>query len=148
MINQNISTDVSRANLFNPVIMAEDDIDTRVLVSQILKDGEILPLTDQNVYFNYRMANYIPYPSEQGHGTIEGSISNGKAVFPVPNIVLTLDDMVLCDISIEESIELTIHTPTVVDDQLTATASTVSETQILKTGTFYIDSRYRVMEAL
>lgn len=142
IINDMRNLDTVRANLFEPIIIAEDDESSHVLTAQLLVNGELLkimPDTGYTVKLFYRMAN------DQTGEMIGVCTDEGKIRVEIPNEALTLDDIVECDLCVNYRRPLTTHTLEVVNNELVATPHTSEVDTPLRTGLFKIDARYRVI---
>lgn len=139
IVTHNLNVDVSTANLFQPIMIAQDDTDSHLLIAQLAVNGNILEISNSySVYFNYELANGT-------RASVVGEIENGKVKITIPNAVLSLDDKVNCDITVKTTTQITTHTLSVVDGELVATPSTATVDVPLRTALFYIDSRMNVI---
>lgn len=137
-----INTDVVRANLFEPLIIAEDDENSHVLVAQLVVNGEkllILPVSGFTVSLHYERADGT-------FGIVEGVCTlEGKVRITIPDAMLELDDMVRCDICVNRRESITTHALTVENGEIVVTPATVIADKPLRTGLFKIDAQYRVI---
>lgn len=145
IVDTNIYADVARANIFNPIIIAEDDEDSHRLIVQLMIDGEELNIvqTATPTNISHRYLNY-----KRADGTIgrqSGIIQNGKLYFDLPDEMFELDDIVICDISIAYPKSLVTHALSVSDGEIVVTETTGTYNAALRTALFYIDSQLRVI---
>ena len=140
IVQTNIIADVARANLFNPLIIAEDDENSHVLLAQLAVNGELLdfPSTGFDVALCYQRA-------DDTYGTASGSILSGKVRIALPDAMFVLDDMVVCDIRVNRQVVRTNHELSVSDGDIVVTTVSGTYDSPLKTGLFYIDSQLRVI---
>lgn len=141
IIDTLINADVARANLFNPIIIAEDDKNSHRLIVQLQVDGEdlfLVPSENASIQLNSVRADGT-------FSTQDGSINNGKIQFILPDAVFELDDIVKCDIVYTYTKEVTTHTLSVHDGEIVATPSTTMTQCPLRTALFYMDSQLRVI---
>lgn len=145
IIQTNLNADVARANLFNPIIIAEDDESSHRLIAQLKIDGEdiILVKTSTPTDINHVMLNYRR--ADGTIGTQNGTILNGKVYFNIPDEMLELDDIVKCDISIAYPCTVVTHSLSVSDGEIVVTESARNVQAPLRTALFYIDSQLRVI---
>ena len=140
IITTNIKADVSRANLYEPLIIAEDDENSHVLIAQIMHNGEILniPDTGYSVKLHYRRADGTKI-------TTTGTVSSGKIRVVIPDALLRLDDRVLCDIVINRQVSKTTHSLSVSGENIIVSSVTGTYDSPLRTALFYIDAQLRVI---
>lgn len=140
IVEKEIRADVCRANLYDPIIIAEDDENSHVLVAQIMKGGEILniPASGFTVKLNYKRADGIK-------ASVTGSVSSGKIRVELPDALMLLDDIVMCDICINRRVPKTICRYTVENNQIVASKECKTYDSPLRTALFYIDSQLRVI---
>ncbi|MBQ3265197.1 MAG: hypothetical protein IJH07_05415 [Ruminococcus sp.] len=145
MIQTNINADVARANLFHPIIIAEDDENSHRLIAQLQVSGEELvidqsaaPSAINHVMLNYRRADGMI-------GAQNGTVMGGKVYFNIPDEMLELDDIVKCDISIAYPCTVVTHSLSVSDGEIVVTERTRNVQAPLRTALFYIDSQLRVI---
>lgn len=132
--------DVVRANLFEPIIIAEDDENAHRLLAQLVVNGELLKVpSGYEVSFQYCRA-------DGAKGVIAGLItSDGKISVDIPTVMIELDDLVKCDVCVNYRENVTIHELSVQDRDLVAVPLETETDMPLRTGLFYIDSQYRVI---
>ena len=140
ILTTNIEADVARANLYNPIIIAEDDENSHVLVAQIMKDGDILkiPSSGFTVKLHYKRADGTK-------SSVTGSVSSNKIRVELPDALLQLDDMVVCDLVITRQVSKTIHSLSVNDGEIVVSTTSGTYDSPLRTALFYIDSQLRVI---
>ena len=145
IINTNINTDVTRANLFGRIVIAEDDENSHRLIVQLLIDGEELSIdkTSTPSPINHVMLNYIRADGTVGYQN--GSIINGKLYFNLPNEILELDDIVKCDISLSYPQTIVSHPLSISNGEVVVSERTQTVHAPLRTALFYIDSQLRVI---
>ena len=145
IIQTNLNADVARANLFNPIIIAEDDESSHRLIAQLKIDGEdiVLVKTSTPTDINHVMLNYRR--ADGTIGTQNGAILDGKVYFNIPDEMLELDDIVKCDISIAYPCTVVTHSLSVSDGEIVATEIARNVQAPLRTALFYIDSQLRVI---
>ena len=142
IINDMRDLDTVRANLFEPIIIAEDDANSHVLIGQLMVNNEflqIMPNTGYIVKLFYRRAD------GQAGEAIGTCTNEGKVRVEIPNTALILDDIVECDICVNYRRYVTTHTIELVNDELIATPHIFEVDTPLRTGLFKIDARYRVI---
>lgn len=143
VINTQISPNVAQLNVFEPLIIAEDDEDSHVFVSQLYVNDEPLNIIDTSNYtaiFNYKRA-------DGSTGSANCEITDGKVSVAVPDEALALDDYVLCNICIKRAKPVATHSLSVVDGQLVVTTNIAFGWAMLRTATFKIDSQLSVITA-
>lgn len=145
IIDTDISADAARANLFEPIIIAEDDENAHRLIARLLVNKEDLsvvqsatPAPVSQVMLNYLRADGVA-------GTQSGTITDGKVCFNIPNEMLELDDKVKCDISLAYPQTVVIHSVSEGEGEIVVSAETKTVQVVLKTALFYIDSQRRVI---
>ena len=140
IIEKQIKADVARANLFDPIVIAEDDTDSHVLITQLMFNGEVLdiPSSGYTVKLHYKLAN-------GDKGSVSGSVFSGKVRVELPRAILELDDLVQCDICVSRTVQVTTHSLSVVSGEIVATPSSGSYDSPLRSAMFYIDSQLRVI---
>ena len=145
IIQTDIQADVVRANIFNPIIIAEDDENSHRLLVQLTVNGQELnvsttatPRNINHLYLNYERADGTI-------GRVSGQVQSGKLRFTLPDSMLELDDMVKCDISIAYPKLLTTHSLSVSDGEIVVTETSGTYNAPLRTALFYIDSQLRVI---
>ena len=143
IIDTKINADVARVNLFNPIIIAEDDENSHRLIAQLQVNGEnmnmaLIPGSSAMIRLNYVRA-------DGAVGFQNGSFNNGMVQFVLPNAMFELDDIVKCDIVYTYTKEVTTHTLSVHDGEIVATPSTTMTQCPLRTALFYMDSQLRVI---
>ena len=142
IISTEIEADVARANLFNPIIIAEDDENSHRLVTKVIVNGDwllISPSSSLNkLLLCYERADGVK-------GAVIGTIANNMLRFDLPDNMFILDDLVKCDIVISYSKRAKRHTLSLNGDNLIVTETTSIIDCPLRTGLFYIDSQWRVM---
>lgn len=145
IIDTTIRADTIRANIFNPIIIAEDDEDSHRLIAQLTIDGEELILVEEATPsdINQVMLNYLR--ADGTIGTQNGMILNGKVYFNIPDEMLELDDIVKCDITIAYPCTLVTHSLSVSEREIIVTERTQNVQAPLRTALFYIDSQLRVI---
>lgn len=142
-INTQINPNVTRLNVFNPIIIAEDDEASHVFVSQLYAGDEPLNISNSGNYtakLNYKRADGVT-------GSVQGEITDGKITAKVPDEALKLDDYVVCNICVEYPKPVTTHLLSVSDGQLIVTPSTAFGIATLRTAAFKIDSQLSVITA-
>lgn len=145
ILTTNVKVDVSSANLFNPIILAEDDENSHRLITQ-------LTINDENIFIdkkttpsqiNHVMLNYLR--ADGTTGTQNGSILNGELYFNLPNEMLELDDIVKCDISLSYPRTIVSHSLSVNNGEVVVSERTQTVHAPLRTALFYIDAQLRVV---
>lgn len=138
IITHDLIADVTTANLYQPLLIAQDDTDSHVLITQLMVDD--VPLDIPNTYtakFNYELAN-------GDQASVNAEIENGKVKVAIPDEAMSLDDRVNCDITVLTTKQMTTHTLSVVDGELISTPTISTVDAPLRTALFYIDSRMNV----
>lgn len=143
IIDTKINADVARVNLFNPIIIAEDDENSHRLIAQLQVNGEdlniaLIPGSSAMIRLNYVRADGMV-------GYQNGSFNNGRVQFVLPNAMFELDDIVKCDIVYAYTKEITTHALSVHNRELVVDTSTGITQCPLRTALFYIDSQLRVI---
>lgn len=139
IVTHNLNVDVSTANLFQPILIAQDDTDSHVLVTQLMVNDVVLDIPNTyTVKFNYELAN-------GDQASVNAEIENGKIKATVPDEALSLDDRVNCDITVLTTQQITTHSISVVEGELISTATTQTVDVPLRTALFYIDSKMNVI---
>lgn len=138
IVTHDLNTDVTSANLYRPLFIAQDDTDSHVLITQLMVDD--VPLDIPNTYtakFNYELAN-------GDQASVNAEIENGKIKVAIPDEAMSLDDRVNCDIAVLTTKQITTHTLSVVGGELVSTPTTSTVDVPLRTALFYIDSKMNV----
>lgn len=142
ILTTNINADVARANLFEPIIIAEDDENSHTLIVQMQVDGENLQMALVNgtakIGLNYKRADGTV-------GFASGMFVNGKISVALPNAMFELDDVVVCELIYAYSKQVTTHALSVHDGEIVVEGSTETTQCPLKSALFYIDSQLRVI---
>ena len=139
IVTHDLNADVTTANLYRPLLIAQDDTDSHVLITQLAVNN--VPLNIPNTYtakLNYELAN-------GDQASVNAEIENGKVKVAIPDEVLSLDDRVNCDITVLTTKQMTTHTLSVVDGELISTPTTSTVDAPLRTALFYIDSKMNVI---
>ena len=142
IINDMRNLDTVRANLFEPIIIAEDDENSHILIGQLWVNGEplqVMPNTCYTVKMFYRRAD------GQTGEMVGACTDEGKIRVEISKEALILDDIVECDLCVNYRRSLTTHTLEVVNSELIAVPHTSEVDTPLRTGLFKIDARYRVI---
>lgn len=143
IVTTNINAYVARANLFNPIIIAEDDESSHRLIAQIMVDGEKLTMQMAPSDGHSISLHYVRADGQVG--SQNGSIVNGKMSFDLPDEMFELDDLVRCDIMYSYNRNITTHSLSVQDGEIIVTENNTTTNCPLRTGTFYINSQLRVI---
>lgn len=139
IVTTEIKADVIRANLFNPVIIAEDDENSHVLTAQITAD-------DADVSIPSAFTVGLEYLRADGQRAfVSGTVENGKISVILPDDMFILDDIVECNMLCVYSKAITIHSLTVDSSEIIATPIQTQTDCPLRSGIFYIDSQLRVI---
>ena len=139
IVTHDLNADVTSANLYKPLLIAQDDTDSHVLITQLAVND--VPLDIPNTYtakLNYELAN-------GDQASVNAEIENGKVKVAIPDEALSLDDRVNCDITVLTTKQMTTHTLSVVDGELISTPTTSTVDVPLRTALFYIDSKMNVI---
>lgn len=139
IITHDLIADVTTANLYQPLLIAQDDTDSHVLITQLMVDD--VPLDIPNTYtvkFNYELAN-------GDRASVNAEIENGKVKVTIPDNALSLDDRVNCDITVLTTKQITTHALSVVSGEIISTSTTQTVDVPLRTALFYIDSTMNVI---
>ena len=139
IVTHNLNVDVTSANLYQPLLIAQDDTDSHVLITQLAVND--VPLDIPNTYtvkFNYELAN-------GDRASVNAEIENGKIKIAIPDEALSLDDRVNCDITVLTTKQITTHTLSVVGGEIISTPTTSTVDVPLRTALFYIDSKMNVI---
>lgn len=141
IVTHNLNADVATANLYQPLMIAQDDTNSHVLVTQLMVNDVVLDIPNTySAYFNYELADKTQQPV-----SVSAEIENGKIKVTVPENALSLDDRVNCDITILTTQQITTHSLSVVEGELVSTATTQTVDVPLRTALFYIDSTMNVI---
>ena len=139
IVTHNLNADVATANLYQPLMIAQDDTNSHVLVTQLMVNDVVLDIPNTyTVKFNYELAN-------GDQASVNAEIENGKVKITVPEEALSLDDRVNCDITVLTTRQITTHSISVVEGELISTATTQTVDVPLRTALFYIDSTMNVI---
>lgn len=139
IVTHDLNSDVTTANLYRPLLIAQDDTDSHVLITQLAVND--VPLDIPNTYtakFNYELAN-------GDQASVNAEIENGKVKVAIPDEALSLDDRVNCDIAVLTTKQMTTHTLSVVGGEIISTPTTSTVDVPLRTALFYIDSKMNVI---
>ena len=139
IVTHDLNADVTSANLYKPLLIAQDDTDSHVLITQLAVND--VPLDIPNTYtakLNYELAN-------GDQASVNAEIENGKVKVAIPDEALSLDDRVNCDITVLTTKQMTTHTLSVVSGEIISTATTQTVDVPLRTALFYIDSKMNVI---
>ena len=139
IVTTEIKADVIRANLFNPVIIAEDDENSHVLTAQITAD-------DADVSIPSEFTVGLEYLRADGHRAfVSGTVENGKISVILPDDMFILDDIVECNMLCVYSKSITTHSLSIVNGKIAVTPIQSQTDCPLRSGKFYIDSQLRVI---
>jgi len=139
IVTHDLNADVTTANLYRPLLIAQDDTDSHVLITQLAVND--VPLDIPNTYtakFNYELAN-------GDQASVNAEIENGKIKVAIPDEALSLDDRVNCDITVLTTKQITTHSLSVVSGEIISTPTTSTVDVPLRTALFYIDSKMNVI---
>ncbi|MBR1533434.1 MAG: hypothetical protein IJ639_03645 [Ruminococcus sp.] len=145
IIDSTIRADTARANLFEPIVIAEDDENSHRLVVKLIVDGTEL-LVDTNA--TPSPIDHIKLNFHRADGTVgtqSGSVSGGRLYFDLPGNMLELDDKVKCDISLSYPKTVRTHTISESAGEITVSETVKTAQASLRTALFCIDSQLRVM---
>ena len=142
IINDMRNLDTVRANLFEPLIIAEDDENSHFLIAQLLVNSDLLQIMPNS---GYEVKLFYRRADDTAGESIGTCTDDGKIRVEIPNTALILDDIIECDLCVNYRSSKTTHSLSVVNGELIATPHTEEVDSPLRTGLFKIDARYRVI---
>lgn len=160
IVEHHIDLSVTRENRIDPILIAEDDKNSHVLVIHLMEDENTqLLIGEQQVWDSRYFYPKLYYKRADGYfGEVKGEFTSdyddpvdprdrvrGRIRIIIPDDLLILDDKVLCEVCIFTSIYGFFHSVSVQNNTLICSERFGLWSRVLRTGSFYIDSRIRVI---